>query len=182
MQTTQFISSVLTSTLLLSSLFSFGEEIVQAQRPQRPVSLLNAKCVNSGLGSVNQQDLDVSIGRAVYTSRFYLGPGNRSASITCNIKPEKSSRPGFQILNLGFGMRDNDTKSPGVEVKVYLDGNQAERRTIAPTQQASLTLDVSNASNVAIEAVCASPNQYCDRVYFFNAALERHSSSSETKK
>ncbi|MBW4633831.1 MAG: hypothetical protein KME30_18590 [Iphinoe sp. HA4291-MV1] len=182
MQKAQFISSVLTSTLLLSSLFSLGGKNVQAQRVQRPVSLLNAKCVNSGPGSVRQQDLDVSIGRAVYTSRFYLGPGNRSASITCNIKPEKSSRPGFGTLNLGFGMRDNDTKSPGVEVKVYLDGKQAETRTVAPTQQTSLTLDVSNASNVAIEAVCASPNQYCDRVYFFNASLERQSGSSQTKK
>ncbi|ARV62470.1 hypothetical protein BZZ01_31000 [Nostocales cyanobacterium HT-58-2] len=182
MQKTQFISSVLTSAVLLSSLFSAGGEIAQAQRSQRAVSLLNAKCVNSGLGNIRQQNLDVSIGKAVYTSRFFMGPGYRSASITCNIKPETSSKPGFQTLNLGFGMRDNDTKSPGVEVKVYLDGNQAETRTVAPAQQASLTLDVSNVSNVAIEAVCASPTQYCDRVYFFNAALERQSVSSQTKK
>ncbi|MBW4595041.1 MAG: hypothetical protein KME46_19570 [Brasilonema angustatum HA4187-MV1] len=173
MQTTQLISSVLTGALLLSSFLSFGEKIAQAQRVPRPVSLLNTKCVNSGLGSVNKQDLDVSIGRAVYTSRFYLGPGNRSASITCNIKPEKSTKPGFQTLNLGFGMRDNDTKSPSVDVRVYLDGNPAQTRAVGPTQQASLTLDVNNASNVAIEAVCSSPTQYCDRVYFFNAGLER---------
>jgi hypothetical protein len=182
MQKTQFISSVLTSALLLSSLLSFGGKIAQAQRAQRPVSLLNAKCVNSGTGSVREQNLDVSIGKAVYTSQFYLGPGNRTAAITCNIKPENSSRPGFQSLNLGFGMRDNDTKSAGVEVKVYLDGNQVETRTIAPAQQASLTLDVSNASNVAIEAACSSSTQYCDRIYFFNASLERQSSSPQTKK
>ncbi|WP_017319200.1 hypothetical protein [Mastigocladopsis repens] len=182
MQKTQLISSVLTSALLLSSLFSLGGNNAQAQKAQRPVSLLNAKCVNSGHGSVRQQNLDVSIGKAVYSSKFYLGPGNRFASITCNIKPENSSRPAFQTLNLGFGMRDNDTTSPGVEVKVYIDGQQTETRTIAPAQQASLTLDVSNASNVAIEAVCAGKNQYCDRVYFFNAALERQSGSSQTKK
>lgn len=182
MQTTQLISSVLTGALLLSSLLSFEGKIAQAQRAPRPVSLLKTKCVNSGFGSVNQQDLDVSIGRAVYTSRFYLGPGNRSASITCNIKPEKSSKPGFETLNLGFGMRDNDTKSPGVEVKIYVDGNQVQTRTVSPTQQASLTLDVNNATNVAIEAVCASPNQYCDRVYFFNADLERPIPPPPTKK
>ncbi|KAB8332032.1 hypothetical protein SD80_021200 [Scytonema tolypothrichoides VB-61278] len=182
MQTTPLISSVLTGALLLSSLLSFGGKIAQAQRAPRPVSLLTTKCVNSGFGSVNQQDLDVSIGRAVYTSRFYLGPGNRSASITCNIKPEKSTKPGFQTLNLGFGMRDNDTKSPSVEVKIYLDGNQAQTRTVSPTQQASLALDVNNASNVAIEAVCSSPTQYCDRVYFFNAGLERPIPPPPTKK
>ncbi len=182
MQKTQLISSVLTSALLLSSLFSFGGKIAQAQRAQRPVSLLNSKCVNSGLGTVRQENLDVSIGRAVYSSRFYLGPGNRSASLTCNIKPEKSSKPPFQTLNLGFGIRDNDTKSPGVEVKVYLDGNQAETRTVAPGQQTSLAFDVSNASNVAIEAVCTSQSQYCDRVYFFTAALERQSAPAQPKK
>lgn len=182
MQKTQLISSVLTSTLLLSSLFSFGGKIAQAQRAQRPVSLLNSKCVNSGLGTVRQENLDVSIGRAVYTSRFYLGPGNRSASLTCNIKPEKSSKFPFQTLNLGFGIRDNDIKSPAVEVKVFLDGNQAETRTVAPGQQTSVTLDVSNASNIAIEAVCTSQSQYCDRVYFFNAGLERQAASSQPKK
>jgi len=50
-------------------------------------------------------------------------------------------------------MRDNNTTGPPVVVNVYLDGQQAESRTIAPTQQESLSLDVSNAANVTLEAV-----------------------------
>jgi len=68
-------------------------------------------------------------------------------------------------------MRDNTT-SPPVVVNVYLDGQRTESRTLAPTQQESLSLDVSNATNVTLEAVCSSQSIYCDRVYFFNAALE----------
>ena len=165
----QLISKILAGAMLLSALTNLGGQIAQAQNP---VSLLKAKCVNSGLGSARQNTLDVSIGKAVYTSLFYLGSGNRSASMTCKIKPDNYLEPVFQTLNLGFGMRDNDRSSPPVVVNVYLDGKQAETRTVAPTQQVSLPLDVSNVSNIAIEAVCSSQAQYCDRVYFFQAALE----------
>jgi len=75
-------------------------------------------------GNARQKTLDVSIGKAVYTSRFYLGSGNRAASITCKIR-QVDSQPLFQTLQLGFGMRDNNTTGPPVVVNVYLDG-QAE--------------------------------------------------------
>ncbi len=180
MQKTKFISSIITTAVLLSTLITLGGKIAQAV--QRPVPLLKSKCVSSGLGTYREQNLDVSIGKAVYTSQFYLGPGNRSASMTCKIKPDNRPEPVFKTLNLGFGMRDNDTKSPGIEVKVYLDGKPAETRSVVPAQQASLTLDVSNVSNVAIEAVCSRPNDYCDRVYFFDAALERKIAFQQPKK
>lgn len=179
MQKTKFISSIFTSAVLLSSLI-MGGNIAQAQ--QRPVSLLRAKCVSSGYGTARVENIDVSIGKAVYTSQFYLGAGNRSASLTCKIKPDNRPESPFQTLKLGFGMRDNDTTSPNVVVKVYLDGQQAESRTVIATQPISLTLDVSNVSNVAIEAVCSRSNQYCDRVYFFDAGLERKIASQEPKK
>ncbi len=155
--------------MLSFTLATQGGQVVQAA--QRPDFLLRAKCVNSGFGNARQNTIDVSIGKAVYTSRFYLGSGNRSASITCKIR-QVDSQPLFQTLQLGFRMRDNNTTSPPVVVNVYLDGQQTESRTIAPTQQESLSLDVSNATNVTLEAVCSSQSIYCDRVYFFNAALE----------
>ncbi|MBR8837012.1 MAG: hypothetical protein DSM106950_24160 [Stigonema ocellatum SAG 48.90 = DSM 106950] len=185
MHKTKLLSSAFASVVLISTLATECGKIAQAQRPMRPIrpiSLLRAKCVDSGVGNVREQDLDVSMGKAVYSSQFYLGPGYRSASITCNIKPDKNPQAAFQTLNLGFGMRDNDTTSPSVEVRVYLDGRQAETRTVSPTQQTSLSLDVSNAGNVAIEAVCTSQTQYCDRVYFYNAALQRQSPPPATKK
>jgi hypothetical protein len=174
MQKTQLITSAIASVALLSSLFIAGSNIAQA-KPS--ISLLNAKCVDSGPGSAKLQDINVSIGRAVYSSRFFLGPGSRFASLTCKIKPDNRPQSMFQTLNLGFGMRDNDNNSPSVEVRIYLDGKQTENKTVSPSQQVMVALDVSNVSNVSIEAVCSSPNQYCDRVYFFNAALERQTAS-----
>ncbi|BAZ15237.1 hypothetical protein NIES4071_71090 [Calothrix sp. NIES-4071] len=165
------IACLITSTLGCSVLI--GENIVQAQRSPRPVELLRSRCVSSGLGSAREENTDIAIGRAVYTSRFFLGPGSRSATLTCRIRPNSSKQPIFQTLNLGFGMRDSDSSSPNAEVRVYLDGRPAEARTVSTSQQNTLSLDVSNVSNVSIEAVCTSGNRYCDRVYFYEASLLR---------
>ncbi|BAZ39693.1 hypothetical protein NIES4101_56470 [Calothrix sp. NIES-4101] len=183
MRKIQWITSLMASGVVFSSVgilgIMMGENITQAQRLPRSTSLLKAKCVNSGLGNVREEDMNVAIGRAVYSSKFYLGPGYRSAAMTCKIKPDNSQKPIFQTLNLGFGMRDNDNRSPGVEVRVYLDGNPAETRTISPSQPTTLSLDVSSVSNVSIEAVCSSGRQYCDRVYFFDAGLVRPTPQSK---
>ncbi|MBW4508625.1 MAG: hypothetical protein KME64_19250 [Scytonematopsis contorta HA4267-MV1] len=170
MPKTKLISSILASTVVISSFFILSGDNAQARRRQIP--LLEAKCVSSGLGNAREQEQNVSIGRAVYTSKFYIGSGTNSASMTCNIKPDKSPEPVFKIFNLGFGMRDNSTNSPPVQVRVFLDGQLAEATTIAPMQQKTGAFDVSNVSNVSIEATCTSRGQYCDRVYFFTANLE----------
>jgi hypothetical protein len=169
MPKTKLISSILTSAAVISSFIILGGENAQARRRQIP--LLEAKCVSSGLGNAREQQQNVSIGRAVYTSKFYIGSGSSSAAMTCNIKPDKSPEPVFQTFNLGFGMRDNNTTSPPVQVRVFLDGQLAETTTISPMQQKTSTYDVSNVSNISIEAIC-STRSYCDRVYFFTANLE----------
>lgn len=174
MPKTKSIGKVLTGAMLSFALANLGGQVVQA-RPDlnRPVSLLRAKCVNSGLGSARQDDLNVSIGKAVYTSVFYLGPGNRYSSVTCKIQPERYAEPVFQQLQLGFGMRDNDARrSPAVDVNIYLDGKQAVSRRVAPAQLETVSLEVGSVSNIAIETVCSSQSQYCDRVYFFKASLD----------
>jgi hypothetical protein len=181
MQKTKLIASFITSILLASSFSTLVGKTVHAQNSQRSIPLLNAKCVNSGVGSAREQNLNISIGRAVYTSQFYLGPGYRSASITCNINPNNRPQPLFQTLNLGFGIRDN-SNSPNVEIQVFVDGNQVETRTIGPGQPTLVSLNVSNVNNIAIEAVCSSSNQYCDRVYFFNAGLEKPTVTQQPKK
>lgn len=170
MQNTKFIASLLASAVILPLFTIGGENIATAERP---VSLLRSKCVNSGLGSAREEDMNVSIGRGVYSSRFYLGPGYRSAAITCKIQPDSSPQPIFQILNLGFGMRDNDNRSASVNVVIYVDGKQVETRSISPSKPVDVTIDITNATNVAIEANCSSQTEYCDRVYFYNASLQR---------
>lgn len=176
MQKTKLITKVIAGAML--SFFMATCPLVA--QPQRPISLLRAKCVNSGLGSARQYDRNISIGKAVYTSRFYIGSGSRSASMTCRIR-RSDNLPLFQTLNLGFGMRDNDTSSPPVIVNIYLDGKKVEESwTVAPTQQESVALDVSDATNVSIETVCSSKSEYCDRVYFYNASLEQRILSPST--
>lgn len=169
MQKTKLSSKIIAGAVLSFALATLSGQVVKAA--QRPVLLHRTKCVNSGLGNMSTKTRDVSIGKAVYTSLFYQGPGNRSASITCKIRQD-DSKALFQTLQLGFGMRDNERVSPPVTVNVYLDGKQTESRTVAPTQKETLSLDVSNVSNVSIETVCSSQSQSCDRVYFFNALLE----------
>jgi hypothetical protein len=178
-QKISLIASLITSALVCSSVL-IGESTVQAKRSPRPVDLLRSQCVAGGSGSARQDNTAVSIGRAVYSSRFFLGPGYRSASLTCKIKPDSSPQPIFQTLNLGFGMRDTDSRSSPVDIRVYLDGRQVDSRTVSPSQQNSLSLNVSNASNVSIEAFCTSGSQYCDRVYFYEANLFRPSTQQQS--
>ncbi len=178
MQKNKLFSSILLPiAVILPALFPLNEATAQKEKEMRPTSMLKARCVRSGIGSARRQKRNVSIGRAVYNSKFYLGPGYRSAALTCNIKPDDDSdRPQnvFQTLNLGFGMRDNNVNSPSVRVQLYLDGRPTEIITVRPTRVANVSVDVNNVSNVAIEATCSSSTQYCSRVYFYDADLVRN--------
>jgi hypothetical protein len=101
-----------------------------------------------------------------------MGPGNRSASITCRLQPNEA-KVIFQRLRLSFGMRDNDEGSPAVTVNLYRDGVLDQSRRVTPGgRPESMTQDVTTTNNIAIEAVCSSRSEYCDRVYFWEAELE----------
>ena len=180
----KLISSVLLPiAIILPALFPLGEATAQKQKKVRPTSLLKARCVKSGIGSARRQKRNVSIGRAVYSSEFYLGPGYRSAALTCNIQPEEDAIQNvFQTLNLGFGMRDNNQNSPSVRVQLFLDGRPSETITVGPTRVANVSVDINNVNNVAIEATCSSSTQYCGRVYFYDADLLRDNPNALTEK
>ena len=175
----KLMRKVIVAAMLSVAVASLGERVAQAQRP---TFLLKAKCVNSGLGNASRDSTDISIDKQVYTSLFYLAPGDRSASITCNVVPVKRSQLMFQTLALGFGMRDNDMTTPPVTVNVYLDGKLAASKEVAPARQTSIPLNISNASNVTVETVCSSQSQYCDRVYFFQASLGPKATMSSQNK
>ena len=178
MQKNKLISSVLLPiAVILPILFPLGEATAQNQKKMRPISLLRSKCVKSGIGSARRRKLDVSIGKAVYSSKFSLSPGYRSAALTCKIKPKDRPQNVFQSLNLGFGMRDNNPNSPSIRVQLYLDGKPSEAVMVGPTQVVNLSIDVNNVNNVAIEATCSSSTQYCSRVYFYDADLQRKNSA-----
>jgi hypothetical protein len=167
MQKTKLISQLLVGGLLSFVLATLGNQAVQARRT---VSLPETKCVSTGPGRWRPYKSDVAVGRAVYTSRLSLAPGNAFVSMTCRIMPEGYDTY-FQTLNLEYGMRDNDSGSPPTTVNIYLDGQRKHSRTIAPGQKDSISFDVTNVNNVAIETICSNRSQYCGRVYFFQTAL-----------
>jgi hypothetical protein len=72
-------------------------------------------CVSTGIGNWARRTEDVSVGKAVYTSRLFMGPGNNFAAMTCRLQPNEAGVI-FQRLRLSFGMRDNDRGSPNVNV------------------------------------------------------------------
>jgi len=166
---TKLISKIIASTLLFLALAPQNRQFAQ-ESPLLSVFLLRMTCVDTGLGNWARQTQDVSVGKAVYRSRLYMGPGDRSASMTCKLQPNPAEVI-FQTLQLDFGMRDNDRNSPATVVNVYLDGVKAETRTVSPGQQASVSLDVTSTTNVSIETICTNQSRYCERVYFWNASL-----------
>ncbi len=174
MQKTKLSVERIAGTMLFLALAILGEQVLQVQARERvrTTSLIRAVCVSSGPGRFRYDETNVSIGRAVYRTLMHLNPSNASASVTCRIRDE-DEQPKFKTLQLGLGMLDTDAGSPGNIVNIYLDGRQAETRTINPGQTASLSLDVSNVSNVAIEATCSTSARYCARVYVYKAVLER---------
>jgi hypothetical protein len=171
MQTkTKLISKILASTILFSALAPQESQIAQEALLSR--FLLRRPCVNTGIGNWDRRREDVSVNKAVYTSRFFMGPGDRSASMTCRLQPNEAGVI-FQNLKLSFGMRDNDLRSPGATVNLYIDGVQTQSQSVTPGGRAgSMLQDVTNARNVAIEVICSNQSQYCDRVYFWEAELE----------
>lgn len=174
MQKTKLSVQLIASAMLFLGVVTLGQQVVQGQQRERirTSSLVRAVCVGSGPGRFRYDETNVSIGRAVYRSLMNLNPSNGSASVTCRIRDEDEEAK-FKTLELAFGMLDADAGSPGNIVNIYLDGRQAETRTVNPGQTASLSFDVTNVSNVAIEATCSTSARYCARVYVHKAVLER---------
>lgn len=172
MQKTHLVRQLVAGGMLSVAIASSSKLAIQA-RELSPAYLFDTQCVSNGPGRVQEETLDIAVGRKVYRSYLFLGPGSREASITCRIAPENpEDSPGnFQSLLLDFGMRDNDRGSPPNVVNIYLDGERMASERVSPGEKMALSIDVANANNVAIETVCSSQARYCDRVYFFEATL-----------
>ncbi|HBB35797.1 MAG TPA: hypothetical protein DC064_29465 [Cyanobacteria bacterium UBA9273] len=165
---TKLINKIFASTLLGLALASPSQPMAQSQ--ERSTFLLRLNCVDRGMGNWAYRNEDVAVGKAVYTSILFMGPGDSTASLTCRLQPNDANAI-FQRLDLEFGMRDNDQRSPNVAVNVYLDGVQAASVPVSPGKPEMVSLDVTSTQNVTLEAACSSKFQYCDRVYFWKAAL-----------
>lgn len=165
---TKLIQQIIASGLLFLALAPQGSQMAQAQ--ELSTFLLRLKCVDAGIGNWARRRENVVVGKAVYTSELFMGPGDRAASLTCRLQPNEANVI-FQRLQLGFGMRDNDQGSPNVVVNVYLDGIQAASQTVSPGQRASVSFDVTTTRNVSVEAICSSNVRFCDRVYFWEASV-----------
>jgi hypothetical protein len=175
MQTTQLIPKFLAAGFLSVAIVSSTPFVAEAKDESRLAWLFEAQCVSESPGRWRREVEDVSVGREVYRSLMFMGPGSQFASLACRIRQgedtETSKKKNFQSLKLEFGMRDRHSASPANQVIVYLDGEQTSVNTVSSGERVVLALDVSNVSNIAIETICSSKIQYCDRVYFFDASL-----------
>lgn len=179
MKKTKLISQLAISTTLAVALWNLGTAITRAQKGSDSIFLLDATCVNAGPGRWRYNVKNISVGRAVYKSYWYMSPGSDYSTITCRIRPKNPDEKdyNFQTLFLEFGMRDNDVGSPGVTVTVYLDGKRGPSKSVLPGQKESIEVNITNVSNISVETECNDKEKYCDRVYFWQASLQTSSSS-----
>jgi len=173
MQTTQSIAKFLAAGVLSVAMFPLNAFVAKAESESRLAWLFEAQCVSESPGRWRQEVEDVSVGREVYRSVMFMGPGSQFASLACRIRGEdtETSDKNVQSLKLEFGMRDRHRESPYNNVIVYLDGEETVATTVAPGERVALSLDASDISNIAIETICSTKIKYCDRVYFFDASL-----------
>lgn len=166
---TQLMKKVIASTLLFLALIPPGQKIAQADEKQSTF-LLRLDCADAGIGNWGYRNENIVVGKAFYRSRFYMGSGDSSVSLTCRLQPNEKE-VNFQNLQLAFGMRDNERVSPNVNVNIYLDGILVASQSVFSGKAQSISLDVTNVQNLSIETRCSSQFQYCDRVYFWDATL-----------
>ncbi|HIK09504.1 MAG TPA: hypothetical protein IGS52_04440 [Oscillatoriaceae cyanobacterium M33_DOE_052] len=169
MPNSPLFSSLLVAGALLAPLVTLGPV---ARAEEQPLWLFETQCVTQGSGRMRQEMADISVGREVFRSYMFMGPGSRSVNLTCKIRgDDPEEKENFNSLRLEFGMQDSDKSGPYNTVVVYLDGEESASQTIGSGEKVSIALDVSQSQNVSVETVCSSRNAYCDRVYFFNASL-----------
>ena len=174
MQTTQLITKFLAAAVLSVLIFPLSAFVAQADEDESHLAwLYEAQCVSESPGRWRQEVEDVSVGREVFRSLMFMGPGSQFASLACRIrgKETETADKDIQSFHLEFGMRDRHRASPYNNVIVYLDGEETQATTVAPGERVVLSLDVRDISNIAIETVCSTKVRYCDRVYFFDASL-----------
>lgn len=166
---TQLMKKIIASTLLCLAFIPPGQKIAQAD--DKPSTfLLRLDCVEAGIGNWGYRNQNIVVDKAVYSSRFYMGPGDNSVSLTCRLQPN-DKEVNFDNLQLAFGIPDNNRNSSNVTVNIYLDGRLATSSSVFSGKAESVQLDVTNVQNVSIETICANQFQYCDRVYFWDATL-----------
>ena len=171
-KTTKLISKIIATAIVFLALAPQDKQIAQEEEVIR-LFLLDTKCVNTGIGNWDNHSQDVSVGRAVYTSRLYMGAGDSFASMTCKIQPDDLELD-YQTLQLAFGMRDNDRDSPEVEVNVYLDGQKAPDHswTVYPGKGVSVLIPIFNIENISLETVCRKTSRrYCDSRLFLGSFI-----------
>ncbi|NES19421.1 MAG: hypothetical protein F6K41_10945 [Symploca sp. SIO3E6] len=170
----KWIGKIVATAMLFLAIAPQHQQIAQEEEEIPRVFLMDHTCVDTGTGNWKQETEDVSVGRAVYTSKLYMGAGNSFASMTCRIKPDHPEI-NYQALHLAFGMRDNDQDSPGVKVNLYLDGQKVGDHSwiVSPGRGVSTIIPLFNVENISLETICQNPSRrYCDRVYFWETSLE----------
>lgn len=179
----------LSSVLLPLSILVASQSTVSAQET---MSLTQMNCSTTdavpGTSSWVPIDSEVTIGREVYTAvaalrrhtRFLGSSGtsrNHTAGVACRITPNGAT-PRYRTLRLAFGMtaeNSNTDESDLIRLDVFVDGNQVESQEVTKWEPGYLSVDVSNARSVALEATCLSTGRRntCPSLVFVQTLLEQ---------
>ena len=161
----KFFSKFISSGMLSLFLGTLSAQVVQAQRP---ISLLDLKCIetrsSNWLRAYNEESKDISIGRTIYTTVMWV---NSSGEFTCQLPATKAAS-----LRLKFGMEDRVKGAAPVTIDVYLDGNQLKHRTASPGKLGTEVVDISNGKSLTIETNCARATNCGEGVFFIEAQIE----------
>lgn len=152
MKRVRWLSGLLSAGVLSFTLGTVGAEVAQAQRPIR---ILDLKCVN-GSGIAWKSADDISVSRELYTSFLMIPHG----SWTCRLPGGPAS------LRIEYGVPDNSDKPPA-KIEVYVDGNQVASHVGKDRRVNAMMVDVSNGKSLSIDVSCSRATNCSDGWYYF---------------
>ncbi|MGB7708925.1 MAG: hypothetical protein WBL95_05155 [Microcoleus sp.] len=179
MKRDRWLSGLLSAGVLSFSLATVGAQVAQAQRP---IHILDLKCLVTGgkvdnygrLQNFDRDGRDISIARQLYTSIM----STREAGWTCKLPGGRAS------LRIEYGVSDQDQQSVSPpKIDVYVDGNQVASQVGKAGRINTMLVDVSNGKNLSIDISCSTAkncmeNPWASRPFqFFKFNLEPGASS-----
>jgi tetratricopeptide (TPR) repeat protein len=156
--------------LLTLILCSLNQQVSFAQ--QKSVDLDIGKCVTNSLSDLRER-FNVSINKQVFSPLFRTNSASRGP-VTCQVNPPNASKK-FKVINFGFGVTPN--LSQDAIITLYLDGKQVFSRQISPDEYVKISLDISQARDLAIETQAPRGSRWASNVIFFEASLHTDAST-----
>ncbi len=151
---------------LLSLVLAIPTQAQQTENNSDIVPLLSTECTKSGRGYYYpNSSKDVPIDEELFTSIFWLSL-SQPTQLTCKIPQD------IETLDLGFGVSDDADEEEQIKIDIYLDEVLITSDVMVSGEGENLLIDVSNVSNVTIDASCSKGSCFGSNggnLYFWRA-------------